>query len=163
MGTLGPSCSQPKAYDRDHPRARRDGWAYQIPEPFCSQSQPRASPFKALPHPLRPGVEPERRHILPLEAHPGSIQADGKTAAAFNLFVLLIKTQLQRAAPVASIYPVDPFLNTEEIMGITISSVSKSPSEKGKHRSLEVSTVTPRSAKEHDTSGRGCCRHGHGR
>ena len=81
----------------------------------------------------------------------------------FDLFVLLIKTQLQRAAPVASIHPVDPFLNSEGIMGITISSVSKSPSEKGKHRSLEVSTVTPRSAKEHDTSGRGCCRHGHGR
>ena len=48
-------------------------------------------------------------------------------------------------------------------MGITVLSVGKSHSEKEKHRSPEVSTVTPRSVKEHDTSGRGCCRHGHGR
>ena len=48
-------------------------------------------------------------------------------------------------------------------MGITFSSVGKSHSEKEKQRRPEVSTVTPRSVKEHDTSGRGCCRHGHGR
>ena len=48
-------------------------------------------------------------------------------------------------------------------MGITISSVGKSHSEKEKHRRADVSTATPRSVKELDTSGRGCCRHGHGR
>ena len=48
-------------------------------------------------------------------------------------------------------------------MGITISSLGKSHSEKEKHRKADVSTVTPRSVKELDTSGRGCCRHGHGR